>query len=266
MPNINLKEFPEHKLSNRVKLSYKWLPNNLGTLLDGGCSYAYGTRFLAEKSKNTYALDVNDVHIEVAKIRYPHINFKVSGLEHTDYESNFFDAIVLNDVLEHTQDKIQTLKEMYRILKPNGIIIISTPHKGLFAFLDPYNYGYNLRQYFSPIYKLLYKFIRLIKEGKLPKEFNPEHLQKHWHYSKKDYITMLNKSGFKNNYEIQKVFKSGLFLEVLVMNLEAILNIIFKQRISQKILKPLSALAELDYWIPFGFLSYNIAMKIKKTR
>jgi len=266
MPNINLKEFPEHKLSNRVKLSYNWLPNNLDNLLDGGCSYAYGTRFLSKKSKNTYALDVNETHIEVAKIRYSHIHFKVSGLEHTGYENNFFDAIVLNDVLEHTQDKIQTLREMYRILKPGGIIIISTPHKGLFAFLDPYNYGYNIRKYLPWIYKLLYKFIRLIKEGKLPKDFNPEHLQKHWHYSEKDYKNMLNKTDFKGNYEILKIFKSGLFMEVLVMNLETILNIFFKQRISQKLLKPLSILAELDYWIPFGFLSYNIAMKIKKTK
>ncbi|MFC2130181.1 methyltransferase domain-containing protein [Bacteroidota bacterium] len=261
---IMSKDFPEHRLGNRVKLSYKWIDGNVENLLDGGCSYGYGTRFLAEKSKNTYAIDVNETHIEVASKRYTDINFKTGILENTEYSDNFFDYIVLNDVLEHTTDKIQTLQEMYRILKPGGTIIISTPHKGMFAFIDPYNYGYNLRKFIPWLYKGLYKIIRLIKEGKIPGEFNPKHIEKHWHYSIKDFRNMLDSTGFNDNYRIEKTFRSGLFMEVLVMNLESILNIFFKQRISQFLLKPLSWLAEIDYWIPYGILSYNIAVKIKK--
>lgn len=262
---INLKDFPEHKIGNRVKLSYNWITGKVGTLLDGGCSYAYGTRYFAEKSEKTYAIDVNPIHIKVAQIRYPHINFKVSMLEDTGFENEMFDFIVLNDVLEHTNDKIQTLREMYRILRKNGEIIISTPHKGLFAFLDPYNYGYNLKKYFPWLYKSLYKLIRLVKEGKIPEDFNPEHEQKHWHYSLKDLRKMLDSTEFKDNYKIERVFRSGLILEVLVMNLESILNIIIPQRISQIVLKPLSILANIDYWIPLGVLSYNIAIKLRKN-
>lgn len=264
LKNINLKDFPEHKPRNRIKLSYKWIDANVENLLDGGCSFGYGTKLLAERSKNTFGIDVNMVHIAVASMRYKNINFKSGVLEHTDYRSEFFDLVNLNDVLEHTNDKIQTLNEMYRVLKKGGKIIITTPHKGLFAFLDPYNYGYYLRRLLPGFYKLIYKLIRFVKEGKIPEEFNPEHTQKHEHYSLKDFKAMLNQSSFHDGYKIEKVFRSGLIIEVMIMNIESILNIFLPQRVSRIILKPLSWLGDVDYWIPYGVFSYNIAIKVSK--
>jgi len=263
--DIDLNNFPEHKPKNRIKLSYNWLDVHIENLLDGGCSYGYGTKYLAQKSENTYGIDVNPIHISVAGKRYKHINFRQGVLENTDFNSEFFDAIVLNDVLEHTNDKVKTLNEMYRILKPGGMIIISTPHKGLFAFLDPYNYGFNIRKYMPWFYKGLFKFIRLIKEGKIPEKYNPEHAQKHEHYTLKDYYTLLNSSGFNGHFEVKKIFRSGLLIEVLEMNLESILNIFLPQKLSRKLLTPLSFLSEIDYWIPYGIFAYNIAVKIKKV-
>ncbi|MBI5324210.1 MAG: class I SAM-dependent methyltransferase [Ignavibacteriae bacterium] len=260
----DFKEFTEHDITNRLKLSYNWLPEGIDNLLDGGCSYGYGTRFFRKKSKNVYGIDLNPKHIEIAVKRYTDINFKCCSLEHTEFESNFFDAIVINDVLEHTHDKIQTLNEMHRILKPGGTIIISTPHKGLFTFLDPYNYGYYLRKCFPWLYKVMYKIIRLIKERTIPKEFNPEHQEKHFHYSLRNYKKMLNQSGFSGNFIIEKVFRSGLLIEVFTMNLESFLKIIIPMRIVRVILKPFYWLSQIDYWIPYGKLAYNIAVKIIK--
>ncbi|OGU17396.1 MAG: hypothetical protein A2X61_15230 [Ignavibacteria bacterium GWB2_35_12] len=259
-----LKEFPEHDITNRIELSYNWLPAGIDNLLDGGCSYGYGTRFIRAKSKNVFGIDLNPKHIEIAEKRYKDIQFKCCSLENTEFESQFFDAIVINDVLEHTHDKIQTLNEMNRILKPGGTIIISTPHKGLFTFLDPYNYGYYLRKCFPWLYKGLYKFIRLIKDGKIPKEFNSEHQEKHFHYSLKDYVKMLNQSGFSGHFTIEKVFRSGLFIEVFTMNLESIFNIILPMRVVRILLKPFYWLSQIDYWIPYGVFAYNIAVRAKK--
>ncbi|TAL70073.1 MAG: class I SAM-dependent methyltransferase [Bacteroidetes bacterium] len=258
------KEFPEHDITNRIKLSFNWLPEGIENLLDGGCSYGYGTRFFRKKSKNVFGIDVNPKHIEIAQKRYTDINFKCCMLEHTDFASEFFDAIVINDVLEHTQDKIQSLNEMNRILQLGGTIIISTPHKGLFALLDPYNYGYYLRKWLPWVYKVTYKFIRLIKSGKIPKDYNPEHQEKHFHYSLKDYIKMLDQSGFSEKYTIEKVFRSGLFIEVFTMNLESFLNIILPMRLVRILLKPFYWISQIDYRIPYGVIAYNIAVRIKK--
>ncbi len=262
--NAPEEDFPEGGLDTRLKLSYKWLNGTAKRLLDGGCSHGYGTRFFAEKAEETFAVDVDPASIETASKRYPHITFKCSPLEKTDFQNEFFDYIILNDVLEHTQDKIQSLSEMYRILKKGGTIIISTPHKGLFTFLDPYNYGYYFRKYLPRLYGSVFKLVRILKEGRAPSQYNPAHLQKHFHYSEKDLRRMLSKSDFRKGYRIEKIFKSGLFLEVLAMNLESVLSILLKKPLTRALIKPFHALGTLDYWIKYGPLSYNIAVKVIK--
>ncbi len=257
--------YSESRLTTRLKLAYQWLDGKYECLLDGGCSHGYGTRFFAQKAQETYGIDVDKESVEIANSRYPGINFKCAPLENTGFPDEFFDAIVITDVLEHTNDKIQSLSEMNRILKNQGTMIITTPHKGLFEFLDPYNYGYYLKKFMPSIYKSLFRFIRRLKNDKLNIDYNPAHLKKHFHYSESDLIAMLDNSLFKDNYEIEKILKSGLFLEVFAMNIESILNIIFKKNITAILIKPFFWLGTIEYWIKFGFLSYNIAMKIRRT-
>lgn len=260
------KHYPEHKLTGRGRLAYEWLPDNCDNILDGGCSYGYVTKYFRKKANKVYALDLDDKHIEIAKSRYPDIDFRVGSIDETGFESAFFDAIVLTDVLEHTPDRIKTLNELHRILKPGGKLILTTPHKGLFGFMDPYNHGYNLKTNFKWLYKGLYKIVRFIKERKIPKDFNPLHNEKHHHYSVKDYKKMLDTSSFSSNYEIDKVSRPGLFIEVFTMNLEAVLQIVLKKKISDFLLKPLAGLSMIDYRINYGPLGYNIAIRIIKQK
>lgn len=44
-------------------------------------------------------------------------------------KSNYFDKIVCSEVLEHIQNKNMAIKEMYRVLKKDGILALSTPNK-----------------------------------------------------------------------------------------------------------------------------------------
>lgn len=263
---LNLDKYPDVPLNGRLRLSINWFPEKIDKLLDGGCSFGYGTRYFAEYCKECYGAEINPEHYEVAKRRFKNIKFFNTALEETPFEDDFFDVIVLNDVLEHTNDRIQTLSEMNRVLKPEGVIIISTPHKGLFQHFDPYNYGYYLKNYFSFIYKPLYKLIRFIKTGKLPKSENWEHGVKHYHYNIDDFKNMLDLSTFKGNFKIDKIFRSGLVLEVLYFNLERILDVFLPIKLKNMLLKPLFYLSEKEYWLPAGPLAYNIALRIIKTK
>jgi SAM-dependent methyltransferase len=42
-------------------------------------------------------------------------------------KSNFFDFVLCTEVLEHTLNPFKAVKEIHRILKPKGIVLISTP-------------------------------------------------------------------------------------------------------------------------------------------
>ena len=48
-------------------------------------------------------------------------------IQNIDYKSNSFDLILCNHVLEHVLDDKKALKELYRLLKPSGITIITVP-------------------------------------------------------------------------------------------------------------------------------------------
>ncbi|MFW5887077.1 MAG: methyltransferase domain-containing protein [Bacteroidota bacterium] len=83
------------------------------------------------------------------------LNPKNDTIEHIDatnikFNDNTFDFIICNHVLEHIPDYLQALKELFRVLKPNGIGILQTPYSKLLSenFEDKYINTDELRKFF----------------------------------------------------------------------------------------------------------------------
>ena len=55
------------------------------------------------------------------------ILIKASFFNVLPFQDNYFDAVTMIAVLEHLDDNNSILKEVNRILKPNGLLIITTP-------------------------------------------------------------------------------------------------------------------------------------------
>jgi len=252
--------YPENQFKGRMKLIYNWI-DNCNILLDGGCAHDYGTILFNKKCKETYGIDLNNDSIYIAKKRYPQINFLKCSIEQTSFSNEFFDTVIASEILEHTKSDVETLNEIFRILKPNGQLIITVPHKGLFSFMDTLNYMY----YFNKYVPLLYNCIIYFAENRFKKKIsNIEN--KHKHYSIEDIVNVLNDSKFNDNYKIVEIFRSGLFLGVFVNNLQIIMNLIFGKKLTSIILKPLFYFKEKDYWIQYGKLSYYLSIKIIKIK
>ncbi|MDB9311905.1 class I SAM-dependent methyltransferase [Spirulina sp. CS-785/01] len=270
---MNDDQYPEFPLAGRNKKAFLWTPDGVQTLLDAGCAWGYGTRFFTQKSEQVFGLEPDEKYIEIAQNRYPDLEFTVSPLEQTPFPDQFFDVIIACDTLEHAEDEVQCFSEMFRILKPQGLLIVTTPHQGVFAFLDPANalpyLEYFVKRYLGIFYKLAY----WVRKRKFPEEVTAEkpiytHENTHRHYTKEDFIEFLNQSEAKGRYDILKVFRSGLLLGVLTHNIEFYISLFFpvkvKRVLEKVVITPLNFLAELDYWIPYHRLAYNIALKIRK--
>jgi len=244
LPELAL-DHPEYSLNGRYELALRWTPSGVDRLLDAGCAWGYGTRHLTSKSREVVGLEPDPVSAAVFRARYPHLQIVESAMEQIPLEAESFDVILALDSFEHVQDERRSLSELYRLLKPGGTLIVTTPHRGAFAFLD--------RENLAP------KVAALLRRA--PRDRPHVH---HRHYSLNDLRRLLDASPFAGRYEITDVFRSGLLLEPLTMNLAIVLGKL-APRPAERLLRPLGRLADRDFWIGYGPLSYNIALRVVKT-
>ncbi|MGA8116976.1 MAG: class I SAM-dependent methyltransferase [Actinocatenispora sp.] len=62
--------------------------------------------------------------------------FSVRDVRDLEYEDNFFDLAISLGVIEHMQNPEVAVREMARVLKPDGTAIIMTPNQLAFGFVD----------------------------------------------------------------------------------------------------------------------------------
>ena len=76
--------------------------------------------------------EVSPAMLAVARQKYPEENFELTDLENLgEFKDNTFDKVVSLETLEHTPKPTVFLNEMRRILKPEGLLIMSLPPKGM---------------------------------------------------------------------------------------------------------------------------------------
>lgn len=74
-----------------------------------------------------YNFEASTKMIEISKKRFPNESFMSTDLKHIDLEDNSVDYIISPETLEHTPEPDLLIKEFYRVLKPNGLLILSLP-------------------------------------------------------------------------------------------------------------------------------------------
>jgi len=92
---------------------------------------------LAKVSKKVTALDIEMSYLNNAKIllkKYNNIEIIAADILYNNIPSATYDLILCSEVIEHIEDPSKAIKEIYRILKPGGILILSTPQK--FSFME----------------------------------------------------------------------------------------------------------------------------------
>jgi 2-polyprenyl-6-hydroxyphenyl methylase/3-demethylubiquinone-9 3-methyltransferase len=103
------------------------------TILDVGCGAGILSRPLAKLGAKITGLDQSYEAIELAKedqklysAQNATLDILYQNTELSEFESVPFDVIVASEVIEHVENKLDFLKHCYRLLKPKGILILST--------------------------------------------------------------------------------------------------------------------------------------------
>ncbi len=104
------------------KLCQKYIKKNL-KVFDCGCGDGVHTSILKKYSKNVIGGDLDNRTRKEFNIPFRKIEIDSFGKE------NEFDIVTAFDVIEHVENDHSFLKELIRITKKGGIIIIGTPNK-----------------------------------------------------------------------------------------------------------------------------------------
>lgn len=106
----------------------KYCPNkpNLN-LLDVGCGTGLTTKTM-EKFGETFGVDISKHAVYFSKKRGLDNIYK-SGVERLGFKSNSFDIVTCLGILnqDKVKDDIKAMKELYRVIKPGGYLIITDP-------------------------------------------------------------------------------------------------------------------------------------------
>jgi ubiquinone/menaquinone biosynthesis C-methylase UbiE len=107
-------------------------------VLDVACGEGYGSYLLSKYSKKVVGIDIDYDVINFASREYINNNleFIVGNVNNLPIKGKcIFDLIVSFETIEHINEKnqIKFLTEVKRLLKPGGVLIISTPNKSLYT-------------------------------------------------------------------------------------------------------------------------------------
>jgi len=98
-----------------------------GKLLDLGCGSGMVMKLAEEKyGFESYGIDINEAMIFKGVKKDRVIIDEITDLY--QYKDKFFDVIVATNIIEHVQVPAETLENMKRILKDDGVIVISVPN------------------------------------------------------------------------------------------------------------------------------------------
>jgi ubiquinone/menaquinone biosynthesis C-methylase UbiE len=98
-------------------------------VLEIGCGAGSMTAFLADMGCDVIGTDVSEVLLEYAKKEHKNCRFMKMYGEKLEFPSDFFDAIVSFDLLEHIGKVNKHIEEVYRVLKRGGRYIFGTPNR-----------------------------------------------------------------------------------------------------------------------------------------
>ena len=103
-------------------------------VLDCACGEGYGTAYIAQEAVHVTGLDISIEAITQCRetfIGVDNIDFQIADMAHIPFPEASFDLVVCFEAIEHIDADKQdrALAEMRRVLKPEGILLISTPDR-----------------------------------------------------------------------------------------------------------------------------------------
>jgi SAM-dependent methyltransferase len=102
-------------------------------VLEAGCGEGYGADLIADVARRVIGLDYDEATIAHVRARYPRVDMRHGNLAELPLPDASVDVVVNFQVIEHLWDQPQFVAECLRVLRPSGVLLMSTPNRVTFS-------------------------------------------------------------------------------------------------------------------------------------
>ncbi len=124
-------------------------------VLDIASGEGYGSNLLANYAQQVIGVDISQEAILHSSLLYKkeNLTFKHGSILDIPFPDYSFDVVVSFETLEHILDHETTMSEFRRVLKPDGLLIISTPEKATYSDLSNYINPFHEKELYEDEFK-----------------------------------------------------------------------------------------------------------------
>lgn len=114
----------------KYKLVREFLGDSLGVVADIGCGPGVFIRYMSERAQHVIAADIDCHSLDRVRLRHRdvrNVEYIVTSADVLPFSDEHLDTILLLEVLEHLVDDSAAVREMGRVLRPGGRLVLSVP-------------------------------------------------------------------------------------------------------------------------------------------
>jgi len=102
-------------------------------VLEAGCGEGYGADLIAGIARRVVAVDYDEAAVAHVRSRYARVQVMQANLAQLPLPNASVDVVVNFQVIEHLWDQAQFVSECARVLRPSGLLMVSTPNRITFS-------------------------------------------------------------------------------------------------------------------------------------
>jgi GT2 family glycosyltransferase/SAM-dependent methyltransferase len=130
---------------------YAWCRPLIGgkDILDIACGEGYGSAMLARHARSVTGVDIADSAINHARETYgcmPNLQFKCGDAAEIPLVDNSVDVVVSFETIEHHDRHVEMLSEIRRVLRPDGLLVISSPNRVVYSELAGHHNEFHVKE------------------------------------------------------------------------------------------------------------------------
>ena len=120
-------------------------------VLDIASGEGYGSAILAQRAKHVTGVDISAEAVESARSKYhlDNLEYRCGSVTAIPLSDHSVDVVVSFETIEHLSEQEEMLAEISRVLKQNGVLMISSPDKKTYSDIPGYHNEFHVKELYE---------------------------------------------------------------------------------------------------------------------